>query len=212
LWNDSTVPGRISWRYVNEGQDDWDDFVPSALYAYNSARHSTHGYQPNELMMGRKLRTPADLLRRSRLAHSRRTLNDYHEVLLEDLKKARELAAVALEKEQARQAIYYNQRKERGGRDFRTNQLVWVYRPARGPGITKFGHRWRGPAQIIEAAGYDNYLVKMLESGQELVTHCSFLLSYYYPTHLLEAMAKDTRKPLRPRTSTQKKETETRQK
>ncbi|KAE8898728.1 hypothetical protein PF003_g17747 [Phytophthora fragariae] len=37
----------------------------------------------------------------------------------------------------------------------------------------------------------------MLESGQELVTHCSFLLSYYYPTHLLERMAKDIAADLR---------------
>jgi hypothetical protein len=31
----------------------------------------------------------------------------------------------------------------------------------------------------------------MLESGDELVTHCSFLLSYYYPTHLLEEIAEN---------------------
>uniref|UniRef100_H3GPF5 Integrase catalytic domain-containing protein n=1 Tax=Phytophthora ramorum TaxID=164328 RepID=H3GPF5_PHYRM len=96
--------------YVNEAQDDWDDFLPSALYAYNGSRHATHGYQPNELMMGRKLRTPAELLRRNRLEHPHSTLQDYHEVLLQDLRKARELAAVALQKEQARQAMYYNQR------------------------------------------------------------------------------------------------------
>jgi hypothetical protein len=183
--------------YVAEGQDDWDDFVPCALYAYNSARHATHGYQPNELMMGRKLRTPAELLRRSQLTHPRRTLQDYHETLIADLRRARELAALALQKEQARQAMYYNQRKERGGREFRLNQLVWVYRPARGPGITKFGHRWRGPAQVMEAADYDNFRVKMLESGRELVVHCSFLLSYFYPTNLLDAMARDIADDLR---------------
>ncbi|KAE9270879.1 hypothetical protein PR003_g30686 [Phytophthora rubi] len=83
----------------------------------------------------------------------------------------------------ARQAMYYNQRNVRNG--------------TRGPGITKFGHRWRGPGKIIEATGYDNYLIQMLESGQELVTHCSFLLSYYYPTHLLEQMAKDIAADLR---------------
>eukprot|EP00644_Phytophthora_capsici_P016671 jgi/Phyca11/122305/e_gw1.47.161.1 len=114
--------------YVDEQQDDWDDFLPSALYAYNSSRHTTH--------------------------------DEYHEVLMQDLKKAQELAAVALEKEQARQAMYYNQRNVRRGSKFRDGQLVWVYRPAKGPGITKFGHRWRGPGKIVEAAGYDNYLVQ----------------------------------------------------
>ncbi|GMF29461.1 unnamed protein product [Phytophthora fragariaefolia] len=76
--------------YINEEQDDWDDFVPCALYAYNSSPHATHGYQPNELMFGRKLRTPAELLRRSRLVHPRQNLEAYHEVLLKDLKTAQE--------------------------------------------------------------------------------------------------------------------------
>ncbi|KAI9982852.1 hypothetical protein PInf_006642 [Phytophthora infestans] len=37
----------------------------------------------------------------------------------------------------------------------------------------------------------------MLESDHELVTHCSFLLSCYYPTHLLDDMAKDIALDLR---------------
>lgn len=181
----------IASLYVDDEQDDWDDFLPCALYAYNGSQHATHGFQPNELMMGRKLRTPAELLRRNNLRRPYRTLDDYHEVLMQDLRTARELAAIALQKEQARQAMYYNQRNVRQHAVFRPGQLVWVYRPARGPGITKFGHRWRGPAQILEAAGYDNYRIRMLESGHELVTHCSFLISFYYPTNLLEQMAKD---------------------
>ncbi|KAE9065489.1 hypothetical protein PF007_g28825 [Phytophthora fragariae] len=148
-------------------------------------------------MMGRKPRTPAELLRRSRLVYPHSTLEAYHEVLLQDLKTARELAAIALQKEQAMQALYYNRRNARHRSDFRKQQLVWIYRPAKGPGITQFGHRWRGPAQIVEDAGYDNYLVRMLESGRELVTHCSFLLPYSYPTNLLEQMAQDIALDLR---------------
>ncbi|KAE9286266.1 hypothetical protein PF001_g21522 [Phytophthora fragariae] len=183
--------------YVDEEQTDWDDFLPSALYAYNSSQHATHGFQPIELMMGRKLRTPAELLRRNRLVYPHSTLEAYHEVLLQDLRTARELAAIALQKEQSRQALYYNRRNARHRSDFRLQQLVWIYRPAKGPGITKFGHRWRGPAQIVEDAGYDNYLVRMLESGRELVTHCSFLLPYSYPTNLLDQMAQDIALDLR---------------
>lgn len=183
--------------YVDAEQDDWDDFLPCALYAYNGSVHATHGYQPNELMMGRKLRTPAELLRRSNLKRPDQTLDAYHEVLMHDLKTAQELAALALQKEQARPAMYYNQRSVRQKTVFKPKQLVWVYKPARGPGITKFGHRWRGPGQIVEAAGYDNYLVKMLESGHELVTHCSFLLPYYYPSNLLGQMARDIALDLR---------------
>jgi hypothetical protein len=182
--------------YVDEEQDDWDDFVPCALYAHNSSPHATHGFQPNGLMLGRKLQTPAALCR-SRLVHPHRKLEAYHEMLLQDLRTARQLAALALQKEQARQAMYYNQRNVRLHAPFQHGKLVWVYRPARAPKITKFGHRWRGRAQFVEAAGYDNYWVRMLATGKELVTHCSFLLSYYYATHMLHQMAKDIALDLR---------------
>ncbi|GMF35047.1 unnamed protein product [Phytophthora fragariaefolia] len=127
--------------YINDEQDDWGEFLPCVLYAYNGSEHATHGYQSNELMLGRKLRTPAELLRRSRLRHPYQTLTEYHETLLQDLTTARDLAALALQKEQAREAMYYNRRNVRHGTAFRIGQLVWIYRPARGPGITKFGHR-----------------------------------------------------------------------
>ncbi|GMF39116.1 unnamed protein product [Phytophthora fragariaefolia] len=58
----------MTWKdmvrmHVSEGQDDWDDFLSCALYAYNGSQHATHGFQPNELMMERKLRTSGELLR-----------------------------------------------------------------------------------------------------------------------------------------------------
>jgi len=62
-------------------------------------------------------------------------------VLLQDLKKVRKVAAMVLQEEQARQAMYYKQRNMRQRAEFRPEQLVSIYRPARGPGVTKFGHR-----------------------------------------------------------------------
>ncbi|KAE8961395.1 hypothetical protein PR001_g30055 [Phytophthora rubi] len=45
--------------YVTEAQDDWDQWLYCAAYAYTGAKHSGTGYSPNELMMGRKLRAPS---------------------------------------------------------------------------------------------------------------------------------------------------------
>lgn len=45
--------------YVHEKQDDWDELLPNALNAYSSSKHATHGFQPNKLLMSRKLRTLA---------------------------------------------------------------------------------------------------------------------------------------------------------
>ncbi|GMF48742.1 unnamed protein product [Phytophthora fragariaefolia] len=51
--------------YVAEEQIDWDNWLPRALYAYNDARHTTTGYSPNALLMGRRLRALNELLRAS---------------------------------------------------------------------------------------------------------------------------------------------------
>ncbi|GMF55250.1 unnamed protein product [Phytophthora fragariaefolia] len=50
-----------SWKdmvaiFVSEAQDDWDHWLACSAYAYNGARHSSTGYSPNELMMGRRLK------------------------------------------------------------------------------------------------------------------------------------------------------------
>ncbi|ETM37470.1 hypothetical protein L914_15979 [Phytophthora nicotianae] len=41
-----------------DAQDDWATWISFAVYAYNSGRHSTVALSPNELRMGRKLRSP----------------------------------------------------------------------------------------------------------------------------------------------------------
>ncbi|KAE8963588.1 hypothetical protein PR002_g29245 [Phytophthora rubi] len=58
--------------FVSEAQSDWDRWPPCAAYAYDGARHSGTGYSPNELMMGRRLRTPNELLRTSGVTQRRK--------------------------------------------------------------------------------------------------------------------------------------------
>ncbi|KAG2978406.1 hypothetical protein PC121_g23134 [Phytophthora cactorum] len=96
---------------VDDKHDDWDDILSASLYVYNSSVHTTHGFQPNDLTLDRQLRTPSEQLRKNRLGQPHKSIEAYHELLVDDLKRARVLAKEALQKEQARQAIYYNQRR-----------------------------------------------------------------------------------------------------
>lgn len=48
---------------TNEAQDDWGERLGAATYAYNSARHTSTGFAPYELMYGRLPSLPGDLLR-----------------------------------------------------------------------------------------------------------------------------------------------------
>ncbi|OWZ16706.1 LOW QUALITY PROTEIN: Retrovirus Polyprotein [Phytophthora megakarya] len=53
IWKDC-----VAIYIQTEAQNDWDAWVDFALYLYNSGRHTAVSISPNELMLGRKLRTP----------------------------------------------------------------------------------------------------------------------------------------------------------
>ncbi|KAE8915910.1 hypothetical protein PF003_g669 [Phytophthora fragariae] len=75
-------------------QNDWNLWVKFAVYAYNSARHSTVALTPNELLMGRRLRPPNELLRRTAVTEAGE-LMPYHERLLLAMERSRACAEAA---------------------------------------------------------------------------------------------------------------------
>jgi hypothetical protein len=97
----------VAMYMAEERQHDWELWVKFAVYAYNSARHSTVLLSPNELMMGRKLKAPGELLRRMAVTEAG-DLRNYHENLLKAMERSRACAEWAREREQQRQAKYYN--------------------------------------------------------------------------------------------------------
>ena len=44
-----------------DNQKDWDEKIPFLVYAYNTATHTTTGFSPFEIFMGRKQKLPIDL-------------------------------------------------------------------------------------------------------------------------------------------------------
>ncbi|KAE9143392.1 hypothetical protein PF006_g11578 [Phytophthora fragariae] len=182
----------VSLYMSEDAQDDWEEWVSFALYAYNSARHTTVGLSPNELMMGRRLRSPNELLRSTGVSEAGKVA-EYMTKLQRTLDRCRRSADKARTREQARQAKYYD-RRVRNGREFRTGDKVWMFRPPRGPKTTKFGHLWMGLMVVVEPAGYDNFVVRRCDvvgEGEEYIAHVSFLVSYHYPTSLLQQEAAD---------------------
>ncbi|KAE8904474.1 hypothetical protein PF007_g25363 [Phytophthora fragariae] len=137
----------VSTFMSSNTQDDWNMYVKFAVYVYNSARHTTVALTQNELMMGRRLRAPNELLRRTEVTEAGE-LVQYHKRLLVAKDRGRACAEEARIKEQSRQARYYN-RKVRQQRTFAIGDPVWLYNPPRGPKATKFVHQWMGPMRIV---------------------------------------------------------------
>ncbi|KAL3656480.1 hypothetical protein V7S43_019110 [Phytophthora oleae] len=186
-WNDC-----VAVFMQDKTRKDWSLWVRFAVYAYNSARHSTVMLTPNELMMGRKLRAPNELLRRTEVSEVDE-LTAYHEQLLKAMERSQRCAEQARVREQERQARYYD-RQVRNWREFHPGDRVWLYNPPRGPKATKFVHQWMGPLKIVEPAGYENFLLcREDKTGErkELIEYVSFLLSYYEPSSPLSQVAAD---------------------
>ncbi|KAE9169724.1 hypothetical protein PF004_g28099 [Phytophthora fragariae] len=157
--------------YVLAAQDDWDRWLTCASYAYNGAKHSGTGFSPNELMMGRKLRAPNELLRQSGVTHVG-DFAEYHRALVTGMARATRAARAALAKDQ-----------------LRIGDSVWVLKPPKGKGITKLDHQWVGPAKITQDAGFDNFEVIRDDTGEHLVVHCSFLVTSACPSDSLGSVA-----------------------
>ncbi|KAE9036535.1 hypothetical protein PR002_g7031 [Phytophthora rubi] len=186
-WKDCVA----TYMYEDE-QRDWDVWINFAVYAYNSEQHTTVKLSPNELMMGRQLKSPNELLRETSVAEAGE-MTSYHRRLLEAMRSSHEIAERARVREQARQDKYYD-RKTKKKRTLVPGDRVWMFRPPRGPAASKFVHQWIGPMQVIEPAGYDNFLVEREDTAGDTerhIAHGSFLVTYYYPKALLKQAAAD---------------------
>jgi transposase InsO family protein len=45
-------------HYVEDKKRNWDEYVPYAMFVYNSTPHTTRGFQPHELMYGCQIEVP----------------------------------------------------------------------------------------------------------------------------------------------------------
>eukprot|EP00644_Phytophthora_capsici_P009218 jgi/Phyca11/131451/e_gw1.106.57.1 len=110
------------------------------------------------------------------------------------MKESHKCADIARQREQERQAKYYN-RKTKKMYDFKPGDRVWLFRPPRGPKASKFVHSWIGPTKIVEPAGYDNFLIRREDldgQGELIIAHVSFLVKYHHPGQFTTTLGETT--------------------
>ena len=56
-----TIEAQLA-MFVEENQKDWDQYIPLLMMAYRSAVHDIMKYTPAQLIVGRNLKLPIDLL------------------------------------------------------------------------------------------------------------------------------------------------------
>ncbi|KFD69273.1 hypothetical protein M514_18422 [Trichuris suis] len=166
--------------YVNDVHRNWDDVVPFARFAMNTAKQESTQLSPFELVHGRQAVLPEE----SRLPWPVEDAEAY-ETFRMRVEQWRRQAGDNIRRSQEKQKRHYDGRR-RHGVQFQQGELVLVRRHVRKVGRSeKLMPRFIGPFQVVRRLSDVNYLVASLPSVRKrrvksrFVVHISQLKSFH---------------------------------
>lgn len=124
-----------------EGKD-WDKLIPFVLFAYREVPQESTGFSPFELLYGREVRGPLDVLKEEWESSPKSDESVVSHVILMR-KKLEEMASLVEEnvtRAQTRQKRWYDQTARK--REFQTGDHVLVLLPS---STSKLMAQWQGP-------------------------------------------------------------------
>lgn len=155
--------GDMLASYVSKQPNRWDEYLPYATFAYNTAVHASTGYAPFYLMFGREAREPNDVLPPTRLL----IVSNENTIFSQMWHEAKEAAKRNLEEAKEKQKYYYDKNTKLV--EYKIGDQVLIKEMANTPG--KFNMRWEGPYKVIERKGDVTYKLLHVENQTEYVTH-----------------------------------------
>ena len=159
-------------------QKDWDTHIPLVLMAYRSAAQDSTSCSPALLMLGREIRTPAEMM----MGKPPDTPVDppgpeYARKLQDRLESAHKFARGQLQSAGARQKRNYDVHTR--GRHFEADELVWMYNPQRKKGrCPKLDSKWMGPCRVLERLSEVVYRIQLPLGGRKVALHRDRLAPY----------------------------------
>ncbi|KAJ0173294.1 hypothetical protein K1T71_011470 [Dendrolimus kikuchii] len=139
--------------YVNDNQDNWYKYLPTALISYNSTTHSTTNFSPHELLFGCKPYLPSSIYDINPTV----TYPDYIKNLKHRLINTRNIARENILRSKERSKHYYDQHTREIS--YNVGDMVYI----------KYHHRlrkalspiWKGPYQVTAVHGNSNVTVQV---------------------------------------------------
>lgn len=131
-----------------EGKD-WDRLLPYLLFAYREVPQASTGFSPFELVYGRNVRGPLDILKESWEASARspESVVSYVMTVQERLEKLRDIVHENLEHAQRTQKQWYDRNSRQ--REFSPGDQVLILLPTSS---NKLLAEWRGPYPVLRKA------------------------------------------------------------
>ena len=132
--------------FVSSQKDDWDLWLDSVIFAYNTSRHDVLGVSPYEVVFGRALRLPLEL--ELGMPHSNPiTCSEYMHTLRSLFRDVRQIAKQQLTKVSEKRAGH--KQETNTWRPFCEGETVML----RWPKGWKLGSKWVGPYRIPKRVG-----------------------------------------------------------
>uniref|UniRef100_A0A2S2QRJ0 RNA-directed DNA polymerase n=1 Tax=Sipha flava TaxID=143950 RepID=A0A2S2QRJ0_9HEMI len=152
-------------HYVDTDQQNWDTYIPYAMFAYNSSVHRSTGKQPYELLYGRTLRVPTSI---AKPLEPRYNYEDYHAELRSKLQQAHQIA---------RERLIQNKHRTKDKYDSFAkpitihigDKVLLQNRTRQG----KLSSKWLGPYPVIGLNANEN--VTILKGKRKAKVHTNLL-------------------------------------
>ncbi|GFV77070.1 retrovirus-related Pol polyprotein from transposon 412 [Trichonephila clavipes] len=157
---------------VSKNQQDWDQKVPLFLLAYRSAVHETTGYSPSQMLFGRDLRLPCDLL------DTPSSPEEYVQNLQARFEDVHNLARERINRRTEKMKTRYDTKAT--GHQFKEGDKVWFYNPTRRKGLSpKLQSHWDGPYTILKIINDVVIRIRKSTNSKPRVVHYDRLAPYY---------------------------------
>ena len=166
-------------RFVNKEGRDWDRWLPYVLFAYREVPQSTTGFSPFELLYGREVRGPLDVLREEWEADQKSDLSVLSHILAvrERMEEMSEIVKENLREAQGRQKLWYDHNARE--RELEPDDEVLVLLPTSS---NKLLAQWQGPYRVLRKTGRVNYEIDMKDKRKrKKIFHVTMLKKWYPP-------------------------------
>ncbi|XP_065442518.1 uncharacterized protein LOC101931677 isoform X1 [Chrysemys picta bellii] len=149
--------GAMIRKFVNEHSNDWDLVLQQLLFAYRAVPHPSLGFSPFELVYGREVKGPLQLVKQQWEGFTPSpgtNILDFVSNLQNTLRHSLALAKENLKDAQEEQKAWYD--KHSRERSFKVGDQVMVLKAIQAH---KMEASWEGPFTVQERLGAVNYLI-----------------------------------------------------
>lgn len=160
--------GTMITSFVSENQKTWDEHLAVLMMAYRSSPHESTGMTPNELMLGREISMPIDVMVGLPPDQEPKREPQYVEDLRARLEDAYSLARENLGVSAERRKRYYDLKALSD--KFSVGDPVWLINKSRRKGrCPKLQRKWLGPMLIETVVNDVTFKLRIARNDTKVV-------------------------------------------